>query len=329
METTEEKIYTEEDIQSCIKPLSNNGFIRFFQSLWRKWLGVWYGFAEKKPKLADWIYKIGFFCVFSFSVTVYQFIIMTFLPYAFESLNNGPAGFPQIPIAAAGGKNFTIFGDENGWGYFIAFELAVFTAQCINFPLQRNVTYKSHGNPWVQAAWYFIGWVVVSVATDALWGVCNAFLLHWGSPEVLNGLIKTLLTGFVSMVVFFFIFLKIFPDLNKTAARAEKNYEKLKAKGASAEKLEKAELKKNLAREKADEFNAEQAANKASSLASARAIKYFAFKKECAQAEELYNNMVSAAAPAGELEKAEQNLAAAREKTEKAYAQAIEACKKL
>ena len=93
----------------------------------------------------------------------------------------------MVSIAAAGGRNFIIFGDEQGWGYFIAFEIAVFTAQCINFPLQRNITYRSHGNPWFQAMWYFIGWVLVSIATNAIWGICNAFLLHWGSPDELNG----------------------------------------------------------------------------------------------------------------------------------------------
>ena len=30
-----------------------------------------------------------------------------------------------------------------GLGNFIAFEIAVFTAQCINFPLQRNITFMT------------------------------------------------------------------------------------------------------------------------------------------------------------------------------------------
>ncbi|MDE6868592.1 MAG: hypothetical protein K2J83_05580 [Clostridia bacterium] len=329
MTSAEEKAYTEEDIRNRIKPLSQNGFVRFFQNIVRRWLGMWYGFAEKKPRLAYWIYKVGFFCAFSISVTLWQFIIMTFLPYAFESLNRGAAGWPMIPIPSAGGRNFTIFGDENGWGYFIAFEIAVFTAQCINFPLQRNITYKSHGNPWLQAMWYFIGWVLVSVGTNALWGVCNAYLLHWGSPHVLNGLIKTLITGLVSLIVFFFIFMIIFPDNDKAASRAKAKYEKLVGAGASAERLEKAEQKMNRWKEKADLYNAEKEESRLKSLASTQAIKYFAFAKALDSAEEKLEKLKEGVAPEDKIFKAESKVISCREKKAKSFADAVEAAGKV
>ena len=72
--------FTEQDIQKEVKPLSENAFVRFFQRIARWWLGAWYGFADKHPKLAPWIYKIFFFFVFSMGVTIWQFIVMTFLP---------------------------------------------------------------------------------------------------------------------------------------------------------------------------------------------------------------------------------------------------------
>ena len=286
---------------------------------------MWYAFAESKPRLSDWLYKIGFFLLFSVSITLYQFIIMTFLPLAFESLNSGPAGWPMVPVKAAGGRHFTIFGDENGWGYFIAFEIAVFTAQCINFPLQRNVTYKSHGNPWVQAAWYFIGWVLVSVGTNCIWGICNAFLLCWGSPAVVNGLIKTLLTGCVSLIVFFFIFMVIFPDNAKIASRAEKRYEKLKTKGADGEKLKRAETRKTLWQDRAQKSRAEKEESRAKSLASARAIKYFAFKKAFEKAQDDCEKC----SDAEKLQKAEVRKNLCLAKKDKAFAQATEAAQKL
>ena len=59
-----------------------------------------------------------------------------------------------------------------GLGYFISYELGSFLAQCINFPLQRNITFKSHGNPVYQAIWYFIAWVVISL-------ICNGFNNLW------------------------------------------------------------------------------------------------------------------------------------------------------
>lgn len=278
----EVKEYTAEDIKGQIKPLSDNAFVRFFQKILRWWLGVWYGFCDKKPKFSALVYKVFFFVVFSMSVTIWQFIIMTFLPYAFTGIFpevEGGVGWPTIPMEAAGGEVFTIFGDAKSWAYFIAFEIAVFTAQCINFPLQRNITYRSHGNPWFQAMWYFIGWVLVSVATNALWGVCNAFLLHWGSPDIVNGLLKTVLTGGVSMVIFFFIFLVIFPDNDKMAKKARAKYEKLVAANAPAEKIAKAEAKMKLWEDKALKSNAEKEYAKAKSQVNAKAMTYFAIVK--------------------------------------------------
>lgn len=271
--------YTAEDIKGQIKPLSKNAFVRFFQRIARGWLGIWYGFSEKHPVLSAWIYKIGFFFAFSFGVTIWQYIVMTFLPYAFSSLNNGAWGWPSVPVSAAGGEAYVIFGDLNGLGYFIAFEIAVFTAQCINFPLQRNITYHSHGNPWYQAMWYFIGWILVSVFTLALWGIINCFVMYWGWPEAVTGLIKTFITGGVSLIIFFFIFMIIFPDNAAAAKRAKAKYEKLVQSGASAEKIAAAEAKMKAAEKAALLSDSEKEYIKAKSQASSKAMKYFAAVK--------------------------------------------------
>lgn len=273
----EVKELSAEDLQREIKPLSENAFVRFFQKILRWWLGVWYGFCDKKPKLSALIYKVFFFVVFSMGVTIWQFLIMAIVPMWLPK--TGEVGWPMIPIAAAGGNSFIIFGDAQGWATFICFEIAVFTAQCINFPLQRNITYRSHGNPWWQAMWYFIGWVLVSVATNALWGVCNAFLLHWGVPDVVNGLLKTVLTGGVSMVIFFFIFMIIFPDNNKMAKSSKAKYEKLVAANAPAEKVAKAEAKMKEWEDKAKKSNAEKEYFKAKSQVNASVMKYNAIVK--------------------------------------------------
>ena len=280
---SEVKEYTAEDIKNQIKPLSENPFIRFFQKILRWWLGVWYGFCDKKPTLSSLVYKVFFFFVFSMGVTIWQYIVMAIIP---EFLPKTEAvGWPMVPISAAGGKNFIIFGDEQGWAMFICFEIAVFTAQCINFPLQRNITYRSHGNPYFQAMWYFIGWVLVSVFTNAIWGVCNAFLLHWGVPDLVNGLIKTFITGGVSMFIFFFIFLVIFPDNNKLAKKARAKYEKLKSSNASEEVLAKAEAKCKLWEDKAAKSNAEKEFAKAKSQVNAKAMSYLAIVKAQSEAE--------------------------------------------
>ena len=38
VETAEAKKYSVEELQKQLKPLSNNGFVRFFQKIWRWWL---------------------------------------------------------------------------------------------------------------------------------------------------------------------------------------------------------------------------------------------------------------------------------------------------
>lgn len=272
--------YTEADLQKQIKPLSKNVVAAFFQKIFRKWLSVWYGFGEAHPKGANLLYKIFFFLTFSVGVTVVQYVIMAFLPLAFSSLNNGSWGWPNVPVKAAGGQPYIIFGDVKGLGYFIAFEISVFIAQCINFPLQRNITYRSHGNPWYQAMWYFIGWALVSVFTNAVWGIFNCFIVNWGWHDAVASIVKTFLTGGVSMLIFFFIFLVIFPDNEKVAKSARAKYNKLVAANAAVQKIEAAKARAEAAEKRAKIYLAELAAVKAKSLASAKVTRYFTLKKE-------------------------------------------------
>ena len=74
-----------------------------------------------------------------------------------------------------------------------------------------SITFKSHGNPVYQAIWYFVAWVVISL-------ICNGFNNLWMpvasayvAPAVYNMLV-TIITGGVSMVIFFFVFKIIFPE---------------------------------------------------------------------------------------------------------------------
>ena len=74
-----------------------------------------------------------------------------------------------------------------------------------------RLPFKSHGNPVYQAIWYFIAWVVISL-------ICNGFNNLWMpvasayvAPAIYNMLV-TIITGGVSMVIFFFVFKIIFPE---------------------------------------------------------------------------------------------------------------------
>ena len=195
-------------------------FCRFFIVRWKC-------FKKLHPKIAKLIAQFASFLLFSCSVTVWQYLVMLFLPYAFKELANKPFVWPSIKLWNWADGTPAIFGVFNepvlydsagnvkiggGLGNFIAFEIAVFTAQCINFPLQRNLTFKSHGNAWYQALWYFIGWVLVSLFTNALWGLVNMFCIHFSFANSLTVFIKTMITSTISMIVFFFVFKIIFDD---------------------------------------------------------------------------------------------------------------------
>ena len=306
--------YTMEDVKAQIKPLSDNAFVAFFQNIWRAWLGFWYGFADKNPKIAKLIQQFVVMFLFSNLVTIFQLLVMVFLPYAFKAIWDTPFVWPAIALpwtdAAGNALNYAIFNEPvkfltagketliastpeivaeyiaqghtlqmSGLGNFIAFEIATFLAQCINFPLQRNVTFKSKGNPIVQGIWYFIGWLAISVGVNAIWGIMNPLMMWWNWNEFVIALIKTVLTGGVSMVIFFFIFLIIFPDLEKMAAKAEKKVEALKAASAPAEKIAEAEKKAAGLRVQANLDTARRNEISANTLANTKALSWEASVK--------------------------------------------------
>ncbi len=212
------------------RPLSNNKIISWFQKIYRNFRFWWNGYSAKHPKEAPFIKKFFFFAVFSNLVSIAQYLLMIFLPDAFSFLGNASWAWPNIPISNAGGTPYVILGDAKGLGYFVAFEIAVLAAQILNFPLQRNLTFKSHGNVYIQALAYFIGWALVSFATSALWGIINVYLIYYNIQFFIGDLLKNLLTGLVSTIVFFFIFLWIFPDYEKVYKRQQARLEKFKNK---------------------------------------------------------------------------------------------------
>ena len=188
------------------------------------WTKGWGNFEKKHQKLAKWLYQIFYFFVFSMGVTVIQYLFFTFMPGLLgKELAGTEFMWPQIELEIFGvpftwsllGYNVLYEGGQvvigGGLGYFISYEVGSFVAQCINFPLQRNITFKSHGNAAYQAMWYFIAWIVISL-------ICNGFNNLWMpiaaayvAPEVYNILV-TIITGVVSMVIFFFVFKIIFPE---------------------------------------------------------------------------------------------------------------------
>lgn len=193
------------------------------------WSLRWERFSRKHPKLAKWLYQVVFFFVFSMGVTIFQYIVFTVMPMC---LGKGLAGtefmWPKVHMDMWGVQfdwsilGYNVLKDNagnviigGGLGYLISYEVGSFLAQCINFPLQRNITFKSKGNPWYQAMWYLIAWVVISL-------ICNGFNNLWMPiaaayvPPAVYNLLVTFITGGVSMIIFFFVFKLIFPEGEQT-----------------------------------------------------------------------------------------------------------------
>lgn len=185
----------------------------------------WNSFADRHPKAAKWVREGGLFVLFSNLVTVVQYVIYAFLPNLLGlELAATEWSWPAIPVSlfeinftwnalgydvlydAAG--NVMIGG---GLGYLIAMLVGSFLAQVINFPLQRNITFRSKGNPWYQAMWYFIAWVVITFIVNSIncvWVAVASVLL----PNWLYTIGTTVMMGGISMVIFFFVFKIIFPE---------------------------------------------------------------------------------------------------------------------
>lgn len=318
--------------QVTVKPLSDNAFVAFFQKIWRWWLGVWYGFQDKHPKAAKWVYEIFFFVVFSNGVTIFQILVLIFLPYLFGiELAAVEFMIPKVPITVGDFTyNWSFLGNEvlynkageviigGGLGYFLAFKIATFLAQCINLPLQRNITYKSKGNIWYQAMWYFIGWLLLNPACDAVNNLWIPLAGQWLEPMGLlwlKDILAMMAQGGIAMTIFFFIFKVIFPDQEKMAQTAEKKVEALKAKGASEEVIAKAQLKATVLRENADEDKARRDEMAAVTLANAKAVSWNASKE----------NLAKLQAKEGV---SEEELAKAQAAVEERWAQALESAEK-
>ena len=184
----------------------------------------WNRFSARHLKAARWLREGGLFFLFSNAVTLIQYLVYAFLPQLLGlRLAGTQCSWPAIPLTLFGisftwnAIGYDVLYDAagnvvigGGAGYLIAMLAGSFLAQLINFPLQRNITFRSKGNPWYQAFWYFIAWLVITLLVNSLncvWVAVASQLL----PNWLYSVGTTFLMGGISMVIFFFVFKIIFP----------------------------------------------------------------------------------------------------------------------
>lgn len=183
----------------------------------KEWLN---NFAEKHPKAAQWIREGGLFIIFSYVVTFIKYLILQFLPNLFHNLVGDASWmWPGIKIAELDPQNVIYFslignppgiGASSGLSFTLANLTAIFLGECINFPLQRNVTFKSHGPVVPQAICHFLATVVVFLVMNQFTCIWNPVASHFGIPDFIFNIVTTVVTGGVAMVIIFAVDKTIF-----------------------------------------------------------------------------------------------------------------------
>ena len=172
-------------------------------------------FAEKHPKAAQWIREGGLFLIFSYVVTFLKWALLTFLPAFFQGMVGAAEwGWPAIGVEIAGVPLvLNVIGNSAADGG-LAFTLANFTAiilgEVINFPLQRNITFRSKGPVVPQVLCHFAGALAVFFVMNLFTCVWNPVTAAFGVPDAIRNIVTTVVTGGVAMVIIFAIDKTIF-----------------------------------------------------------------------------------------------------------------------
>ncbi|TGY92654.1 hypothetical protein E5329_19170 [Petralouisia muris] len=178
-------------------------------------MNMWNNFAESHPSAAKWIREGGLFFIVSNLITVLKYILLQFLPNAFSGLPVVDFGWPGIQVTLFGETfKWNIIGYDAAHGglpYFCAYMIAMFLGECINFPLQRNVVFRSKGNVAKQIGWYFLAFCVITCIVNSIncvWvAVAGIFV-----PDFIYNIGTTVLNGGVSMIIFFLVNKIILPE---------------------------------------------------------------------------------------------------------------------
>ena len=170
---------------------------------------------QRHPKAARWIREGGLFLIVSNLITLFKYLLLTFLPAAFAFLGSRDFGFPGIDLTLFGIEfKWYIIGygaDQGGIAYFTAYMIAMVIGEVINFFIQRGWVFRSRGRIWYQGLWYLLAFCVVTCVVNSvncIWvAVAGSFVPGW-----LYNIGTTFLNGGVSMVVFFVVNKIVFRD---------------------------------------------------------------------------------------------------------------------
>ncbi len=181
---------------------------------------LWFDFEKSHPKTSRWVREGGLFIIVSNLITIFKYLLLTFLPLAFAFMGSRDFGFPGIDITLFGIEfPWYIIGygaDQGGLAYFTAYMIAMVIGEVINFFIQRKWVFRSNGNIVYQGLWYLFAFCVVTCVVNSInciWvAVAGSFVPGW-----LYNIGTTVLNGGVSMVVFFIVNKIVFNDKKEVA----------------------------------------------------------------------------------------------------------------
>lgn len=186
-------------------------------------MNFWNNFAAKHPAAAKWVREGGLFVIVSNLITVFKYLMLQFLPAAFAGLGDASFGWPGIPLTLFGETfEWNILGYDQAHGglaYFCAYMVAMVIGECINFPIQRNFVFRSHGKLGPQIAWYLVAFCIITCIVNSInciWVAVAGLLV----PDFIYNIGTTVLNGGISMVVFFFVNKIILPSSEGEAKKA-------------------------------------------------------------------------------------------------------------
>ncbi|MBR2528424.1 MAG: hypothetical protein IKE58_08150 [Blautia sp.] len=172
-------------------------------------------FAQKHPKAAQWIREGGLFIIFSYLVTFFKYLLLTFLPAFFEKIvGQVEWTWPGIQTKMFGVPfTLSIIGNslaDGGLAFTLANYTSILLGECINFPLQRNVTFRSKGPLAPQILCHLAGTIAVMLVMNLFTCIWNPVTAAFGIPDGIRNIVTTVATGGVAMVIIFAIDKTIF-----------------------------------------------------------------------------------------------------------------------
>ena len=172
-------------------------------------------FAEKHPKAAQWIREGGLFVLFSYVVTFIKYLLLTFLPGFWRGIVGDVEWvWPGIQVTIMGVPlTLAVIGNalaDGGLAFTLANYTSIILGECINFPLQRNVTFRSKGPVGKQILFHAAGTIAVMLVMNLFTCIWNPVTAAIGIPDAVRNIVTTIATGGVAMVIIFAIDKTIF-----------------------------------------------------------------------------------------------------------------------